>query len=42
MSQPHDGAVISGDVSKQGIVSVGCDGFLQIFDSKEFELQAKH
>lgn len=42
MSQPHDGSVISGDVSKQGVVSVGSDGILQIFDSKEFELQAKH
>ena len=42
MKYDHDGAIVSGDTCKQGIASVGSDGFLQIYDPKEYELQAQH
>jgi len=42
MKESHNGAVISGDLHKWCIASVGSDGYLFLYDSKEFELQAKH
>jgi len=42
VKEPHQGAIIAGDVHKVAIASVGSDGYLHIYDPKSFELQAKH
>jgi len=39
---PHDGAVLAGDATKNFIASVGSDGYLHIYNTKEFDIEAKH
>jgi hypothetical protein len=45
LEDTHEGAVISGDVSKTAAASIGCDGILYIYSlykTQVNELEAKH